>query len=651
MAEYQPQSTFYLIKDVDIDSSYNHQYLFHNVSDRDAFFQSKIFVTVENGTYQRKNAGVVDVPFLSDFIASCKYMMWQNPEVSTRWYYAFINRVDYVNPSMSTVYYELDVYQTYLYDMEWQPSFIERQHEPLYNQDGTPVINLIDEGLDYGSTYRILKKTNLVQFPDVSFAVMGFTERITEYQTVNGGSFGSVPTQLFYYILPINVNTTTSWQFTYNNSDSTSDSTLLTEINTFLGACVNDQNFVGKMVSCVIYPFLTLKNLGHYMANSSVSRKNFYTDSLIRSRVKWTTSGSMYLLEPVTGNFFTALEPYEVTDPHTIYQDFPQYEESKLLMYPYSFTELTDERGDSMVLRNELINGGKGSIHVGIYGTVNYVNQMSFLIRDYGGASGYYFENGIHDTSNASLPIIDEYTASYLQSNSNSIEVARSNALASRNTSLSNADTSYSARNDQIGWNLMASNVRHGSNLIGAGVDLMFNPSVQNVGHSLSRGISALGDIGAGYLQSKGQKAVNNADLSVSYASANVNYQNTIATIQAKYQDAQQIPSNMRSAGSDILFGMSYFTDGIYLLKKTIQPKDADRLSDYFKQFGYKVNRLEQPNFYTRQRWNYIKMAQPNVFGNIPMDDLMKIRDIFMHGITLWHGDYVGQYNLANPEV
>ena len=40
-----------------------------------------------------------------------------------------------------------------------------------------------------------------------------------------------------------------------------------------------------------------------------------------------------------------------------------------------------------------------------------------------------------------------------------------------------------------------------------------------------------------------------------------------------------------------------------------------------------------------------------NVYGNIPMDDLMQIRDIFMKGITLWHGDWIGDYSRSNEEV
>ena len=91
--------------------------------------------------------------------------------------------------------------------------------------------------------------------------------------------------------------------------------------------------------------------------------------------------------------------------------------------------------------------------------------------------------------------------------------------------------------------------------------------------------------------------------------------------------------------------------NALYLRRKTIYTEYANKLSDYFKQYGYKVNRLEVPKFHTRASWNYIKMTEPNVYGNIPNDDLMQIRDIFIKGITLWHGPYIGNYSRNNDEI
>ena len=44
-------------------------------------------------------------------------------------------------------------------------------------------------------------------------------------------------------------------------------------------------------------------------------------------------------------------------------------------------------------------------------------------------------------------------------------------------------------------------------------------------------------------------------------------------------------------------------------------------------------------NMYCTQleKYNYIKMINPNITGDIPQDDMLKIKEMFSNGITLWH--------------
>jgi len=63
----------------------------------------------------------------------------------------------------------------------------------------------------------------------------------------------------------------------------------------------------------------------------------------------------------------------------------------------------------------------------------------------------------------------------------------------------------------------------------------------------------------------------------------------------------------------------------------------AKMIDDYFNMYGYKVNRLATPNIHKRAHWDYIKTIDVNIEGNIPENDLAKIRDLFNNGITFWH--------------
>lgn len=69
----------------------------------------------------------------------------------------------------------------------------------------------------------------------------------------------------------------------------------------------------------------------------------------------------------------------------------------------------------------------------------------------------------------------------------------------------------------------------------------------------------------------------------------------------------------------------------------SIKDEYAKIIDDYFNVFGYKVNALKVPEIHSRENWNYVKTINCNFSGDIPGDDLLKIRELFDYGITIWH--------------
>ena len=53
----------------------------------------------------------------------------------------------------------------------------------------------------------------------------------------------------------------------------------------------------------------------------------------------------------------------------------------------------------------------------------------------------------------------------------------------------------------------------------------------------------------------------------------------------------------------------------------------------------------------TREHYNFVHTADVNIRGSIPQDDKEQIKDIFNKGVTIWHTNDIGNYDLANKEV
>lgn len=86
----------------------------------------------------------------------------------------------------------------------------------------------------------------------------------------------------------------------------------------------------------------------------------------------------------------------------------------------------------------------------------------------------------------------------------------------------------------------------------------------------------------------------------------------------------------------------------VRLKNMQIRPEYAKIIDDYLSTFGYKVCRIKTPNITGRASWNFVKTIDANVVGDIPDRAAKKLRQLFDHGITIWHTDDVGNYSLDN---
>ena len=124
----EPSTNIRLLKDVPLDTTYNHTLYFSNLQSQANYFMSKQKHNLANYSYQRKGRGVARVGIVADRLYDCNYMMFQNSAFSNKWFYAFITSVEYVNNETSEVSFEIDVIQTWLFDFTLRESFVEREH-------------------------------------------------------------------------------------------------------------------------------------------------------------------------------------------------------------------------------------------------------------------------------------------------------------------------------------------------------------------------------------------------------------------------------------------------------------------------------------------------------------------------------------------
>lgn len=154
-----PNSTVCLLTGVPCDKSYVHTLYFENKNEQYTYFYGKRVKTFTNVSYQRHSKNSIRLECLADDIYNVNYLMFQNTAYGNKWFYAFINNVEYINNVTTEITYTIDVMQTWYFDYTLGACFVEREHT-LTDVVGE---NTVPEPVDGGETY--IQEYNEYMYP------------------------------------------------------------------------------------------------------------------------------------------------------------------------------------------------------------------------------------------------------------------------------------------------------------------------------------------------------------------------------------------------------------------------------------------------------------------------------------------------------
>ena len=156
----QPNTNIKIYKNVPLDNSYQHTINFTSLANQSNYFHATLIpkYSLTNQTYQRVNKNRIRVELLADNIYDCNYLAFQNSAYGNKWFYAFITKIEWINNVTSEIEFDIDVMQTYMFDVELKPCFIEREHVT----NDTKGINRIPENLETGDFVTVYDVPDLL---------------------------------------------------------------------------------------------------------------------------------------------------------------------------------------------------------------------------------------------------------------------------------------------------------------------------------------------------------------------------------------------------------------------------------------------------------------------------------------------------------
>ena len=590
-------SNVFFLKGVPFSHDYKHTRWFENITDQFDYFNTrpKVHVMHEVKFVENNGKNYISADVGIDSLRDVSYLMFQNAQYNNKWFYAFVTNLVRKTSTTTFVYFEIDVLQTWLFNITWKPSFVVRERCPLWNSDGSPVINTIDEGLNYGLEYDDAYVNHFVPNAGVKWMVIIAKELIHGTNAKKSeATYTGIAQPFSYYILPFMIDgSPISYIIGEDDGGFASREKLLTEIYKLEGATNN-----------IVSIFMT-ESIGCPVTISGGGEASIY--------ISFTESDQK--LQPVTigeaGSLLTMLYVEDVkrfkTETFEIgnkYEGLPNYTESKLYMYPYTLLTMDDMKGNRTDYKLEYIN--QSTINLNLKGSIGTSNNITYSIQNYNNASESmnHLDNqyGIVNVNPNDIPVITELISAYLQGNKNSLQNQK----------------------DQIIFNGVTGAAQ---NVLG-GAGSAMSDRASNVGK-----ITGTAGAGVGVLQGLGSTVLE------------------LQGLEAKQKDIMNTPPQLNKMGSNNSYSMGHRYDGVTLIKKTLKPEYRKKLEDFFKMFGYKKNEVKIPNFHTRQNWNYVETKECNISGDFNTEDLSEIKAVFNNGITLWHTNDVGNYGLSNEVI
>ena len=305
-----PDTEIRLVKcNLDLDD--NNQINFASATAQYTYFNSLTHTTITGASYQRKD-NYIRYPDNIDNIIQYNYCMYKNTHYSSKWFYAYITRMEYENDNCTRVYIKTDVWQTWQFDLTFKRSFVEREHVTVASdtvgnhtvpenlETGDYIINAVDKALDDNAFYTVIATAPLHDIPGTFYR-----PTTTTYNDVFSG--------LDYYAFSTTANA----------------SKFITMVDNI------GQNDAINSV------FMIPKTLYDNLSKTSYTYAGASTPSI--------PSFDYYV---VTGITITNLVNQKSVSMQTTIAGYTPHNK-KLLTYPYNFLEVVNNSGSSVIYKYE----------------------------------------------------------------------------------------------------------------------------------------------------------------------------------------------------------------------------------------------------------------------------------------------------------
>lgn len=587
---YEPNSSLFIGR-VPWNSTYEHVRLYSNATEQynEISGWCNIGFRRDDYTYQRLDNAIV-VPYNAELLYGTNYVMYQNADYGSKWFYAFIESIEYVNPESTRLTLSTDIFQTWWFSVSLGGCMVEREH---VNDDGIGV-HIRNENISPG--VMVSQGGGIEINEDDEWAIM-----VAALADVTGEGYVNTPSAKYGYTYS---GARYSVMADYAGHNALSDLTSL-----MTGLSSNGQQ--GTVCDVWMIPQWMIEWGGTSRIEDKSDGFGF-----------WLKEGEISKSAEYTINISFDMSNIQGYVPKN----------NKLYTYPFcKLVAVTPVSQQEYMIEN----------FPGIYGSEPGELNFTFheLLDWQPGSSPYYFPDGYN---NVAFPYEFGFSGAPVPSCTwayESFQNLYTGGMGLKlNAAYNNAAANFGAANYSNYANLKATEITATNTQVVGAVNALAtaNPatSTANLASGLTTGLARY-ETGKVHYRADENKI-------------KVNLQNRLRELNAELGALTLTPNTLKGSLSN---SNSILNSGLFRLSfRIVTPREevVRIIDNFFSLYGYAIGVIKYPNFTGRLSWNYVKTKNANCTGDIPEWALRVLNAILDGGTTFWHTSDVGNYSLDN---
>ena len=620
--EIEPRGNVWLLHNVPLSPAYTDTWKFPSAGAQFIHFVGQGFAVSEyvKKTYNLQSftrvsenkyrcEGSINEMYDINYMVLDNYLYKEAGHTESKYFYCFVTNVEYVNNNCVEITFIVDILQTFMFDIKLNPCIIERRHSKTDNIGD----NIVDEGIKIGDTDMVCAFARGINASGITNGLSGNTYENYKYKIMLGYATKDFVTSFL----------TSNVFILDNNALGIVPVVLPTDI------IANDpQGYAG-----------VIKDWGVY---ASDDKSSIYWVEIVPSEVgdhyrQFLTGGSTAVSTPYQKDFIINNLPVYLNKVGVIGVEGVAKENSytpknkKLFTYPFCYNEMSGG-GDSVILRNEYFSDITDIQNMHVIYTATVYPNVECSLTPVGYCGNGIGSDGVRITRRG-LP----YTVTRTEQQSSAwwqSDVSQFMTQQGTNAAIEGIGTVISSAINAVATTAILGAINPAAGVAG-GAAVAGAEGATGAAGGLLGSVGATSATTLGALTFAGSAGAGLINVASNYAQG----LNTAATSRPNIQ------SSGKSGGYNHAIDPFTFSCFFYTLNAT----KAEQVDNYFTMFGYRENKIGNPEELYRPAYNYIQTTGLTVVGGAPASVLADIATIYNNGIRFWSPDVtLGDFSVDN---